>query len=83
MEAKRFRGYDLSDALFPTRAQPVERSRGATQHGQRCNAKCGPETHALCATLPGINRSPATLPSYNIFPFAEMMRLALPGGREL
>jgi len=34
-------------------------------------------------TLPGINRSPAALPSYNVFPFAEMMRRALPGGREL
>src|SRR4029077_5938486 len=65
-ETGRLRGYNLGHRLFPACAQPVKRSYGAAQHGQGCNTNCGPETHALCVTLVGINRLPARLPSYNV-----------------
>src|SRR5438132_1467724 len=52
MKTGRLRRYDLRNGLLPSRAQPVKRSRGATQHRQRSNANCCLEAHALCATPP-------------------------------
>src|SRR5438552_287065 len=52
MKTGRLRRYGLRSGLLPSRAQPVKRSRGATQHRQRRNADCCLQAHALCATPP-------------------------------
>src|SRR6266480_2912882 len=52
MKTGRLRRYGLRSGLLRSRAQPVKRSRGATQHCQRSNADCCLQAHALCATPP-------------------------------
>ena len=83
METGRLRGYDLRHGLCAARAQIVESADGATQYRHGYNTNGGPEAHVLCVTHAGINRLRAGLPSYNILPSAEIIRLGLPAGREL
>ena len=83
METGRLRGYDVRQGWRAARAQIVESADGATQYRHCYNTNCGPETHVLCVTHAGINRLRTGLPSYNILPSAEIIRLDLPAGREL